>query len=91
MDDRERAEGRKVRDVKKEAVARLCLQAYEPGGCITATELAVLLKMSPATDGKYIFRFEGEHGVVLTRRGTIHDMGPTLTHKKIIIEKLFVR
>jgi len=24
-------------------------------------------------------------------RGTIHDMGPTLTHKKMIIEKLFVQ
>ena len=91
VDARERAEGKKVRDVKKEAVARLCTQAYEQGGCMTAAELAVLLKMSPATVGKYISRFEEEHGVVLPRRGTIHDMGPTLTHKRIIIEKLFVR
>ncbi len=91
VDARERAEGKRVRDVKKEAVARLCSQAYEQGGCMTAAELAVLLKMSAATVGKYIAEFEREHGVVLPRRGTVHDMGPTLTHKRIIIEKLFVR
>ena len=91
VDARERAEGKRLRDVKKEAVARLCSQAYEQGGCMAATEIAVLLKMSPATVGKYISEFEKEQGVVLPRRGTIHDMGPTLTHKKIIIEKLFVR
>ena len=90
-DARERAEGKRVRDVKKEAVARLCTQAYEQGGCMTAAELAVLLKMSPPTVGKYISEFEAEHGVVLPRRGTVHDMGPTLTHKRIIIEKLFVQ
>ena len=77
--------------MKKEAVARLCSQAYEQGGCMTAAELAVLLKMSAATVGKYIAEFEREHGVVLPRRGTVHDMGLTLTHKRIIIEKLFVR
>lgn len=91
VDARELAKGKRIRDVKKEAVARLCNQAYEQGGCMTSTELAVLLKMSPVTVGKYISKFEEEHGVVLPRRGTIHDMGPTLTHKKIIIEKLFVQ
>ena len=91
VDARERAEGKKVREVKKEAVARLCNQAYEQGGCMTAAEIAVMLKMSSITVGKYISEFEKEHGVVLPRRGTIHDMGPTLTHKKIIIEKLFVQ
>ena len=91
VDARERSTGKKVRDVKKEAVARLCCQAYEQGGCMTAAELAVLLKMSAVTVGKYIAEFEREHGVVLPRRGTIHDMGPTLTHKRIIIEKLFVQ
>ena len=91
VDARERADGKKVRDVKKEAVARLCHQAYEQGGCMTANELAVLLKMSPITVGKYIAEFESEHEVVLPRRGTIHDMGPTLTHKRMIIEKLFVQ
>jgi hypothetical protein len=91
VDAGERAMGKGIRDMKKEAVARLCNQAYEQGGCMTATEIAVLLKMSAVTVGKYIAEFEREHGVVLPRRGTVHDMGPTLTHKRLIIEKLFVK
>jgi len=91
VDAGERAMGKRIRDIKKEAVARLCNQAYEQGGCMTTTEIAVLLKMSAGTVGKYIAEFEREHEVVLPRRGTVHDMGPTLTHKRLIIEKLFIR
>lgn len=84
-----RANGAKLRDMKKEAVARLCLQSYKQGGCLTNAELSILLKISPNTVSKYISEWEAEHETVLPRRGTIHDMGPSLTHKKIIIHKLF--
>lgn len=86
----ERAGGKKLRDMKKEAVARMCRQAYEQKGCLTNAELAILLKIHPTTVGKYVAEWEIDNKTVLPRRGSIHDMGPTLTHKKIIIEKLFV-
>jgi len=89
-DAADRAEGKKLRDVKKEASARLCFQAYDQYGVPAIPELAVLLKVSPATVSKYIAEWENEHQCVVPRRGTIHDMGPTLTHKKIIINKLFI-
>lgn len=86
----DRAKGKKLRDIKREAVARLCNQSFEQGGCLTNAELAIMLKISPSTVGKYIKDWELEHCTVLPRRGSIHDLGPTLTHKKIIIQKLFV-
>lgn len=86
----DRAAGKKLRPIKKEAVARLCTQAYEQGGCLTNAELAIMLKISAPTVSKYISEWELEHQIVLPRRGTIHDMEPTLTHKKIIIHKLFI-
>lgn len=86
----ERAKGKKLRPIKKEAVARMCKQAYEQEGCLTNAELAILLKISPGCVGTYIKEWETENREVLPRRGSIHDMGPTLTHKKIIIEKLFI-
>jgi hypothetical protein len=89
-DAADRAAGKKLRDLKIEAVARLCQQAYEQDGCLTNAEMAILLKTTPTTIGKYISAWELEHNKVLPRRGTIHDMGPTLTHKKIIIHKLFI-
>lgn len=86
----DRAHGKKLREIKKEATVRLCQEAYAQNGCLTETELAVMLKMSQSTVGLYLREYEAEHKTVLPRRGTIHDMGPTLTHKKIIIEKLFI-
>lgn len=89
-DAADRAAGRKLRDIKIDAAARLCIQAYEQDGCLTNAELAILLKIAPETAGRYIAIWEATHRQVLPRRGTIHDMGPTLTHKRIIIDKLFI-
>lgn len=86
----ERSKGKKLKDIKKEAIARLCKQAYTQKGCLTSAEISILLKMSIATVGKYIREWESENREALPRRGTIHDLGPTLTHKKMIIEKLFL-
>ena len=89
-DPLERAEGKKLREIKKEAVSRLHHQAYEQNGCLTNAETAILLKISPPTVGKYIKEWEIENNAVIPRRGTIHDIGPSLTHKKMIIDKLFI-
>lgn len=53
-DATDRAKGKKLRDVKQEAVARLCLQAHKQQGCLTNAELSILLKISANTVSKYI-------------------------------------
>lgn len=85
-----RANGAKLRDLKRDAAARLFQQAYQQDGVLTNIEVALLLKLSPSTVGKYVAQWEIERNQVLPRRGTIHDMGPSLTHKRIIIHKLFI-
>jgi hypothetical protein len=85
-----RANGEKLRDIKRDAAARLFNQAFQQDGVLTNAEVALLLKIAPATAGKYVAQWETEHNQVLPRRGTIHDMGPSLTHKRIIIHKLFI-
>jgi hypothetical protein len=86
----QRQHGKKLRDLKREAVARICHEVDTQGGCVTAAELALLLKTTPTTIGKYIAHWQTEHQKILPRRGTIHDMGPTLTHKKEICRLLFL-
>jgi hypothetical protein len=81
----ERKDGKKLREIKKDAVAGLFTQAYEQGGCLTNVETALLLKMLPSTVSKYTREWERENDTLLPRRGPIHNMGPTLTHKKEII------
>jgi hypothetical protein len=83
-----RANGAKLRDVKKDSVARLFTQAYEQSGVLTNAEVALLLKLSAGTVGSYRREWEKQHEKLLPTRGSIHDMGPTLTHKKIILQKL---
>ena len=83
-----RASGVKLKTIKLECVARLFMQAYEQQGVLTNADVALLMKMSPGTVGKYRREYEKEHQGLLPTRGSVHDMGPTLTHKKIIIEKL---
>lgn len=86
----QRRDGKRLRDIKREAVARACLEIDAQGGCVAASELAIMFKTTPTTVGKYISQWEAENGKLLPRRGTIHDMGPTLTHKKEICRLLFI-
>lgn len=86
----QRAQGAKLRDIKVAATARLFTQAYQQDGVLTNAEIAILLKISPATVSKYIQTWEEQNRQSLPRRGTIHDMGPSVTHKSIIIHKLFM-
>ena len=79
-----------LKDIKKEAAVRLFKQADQQGRCMTNAEVAVRLKISPTTVSKYLQQWEFEHDELVPGRGTIHDLGPTLTHKKPIIRKLFL-
>lgn len=40
QDAADRADGKKLRDIKKEATGRLCRQAFEQDGCMTNAEIA---------------------------------------------------
>jgi hypothetical protein len=57
---------------------------------MTRDSSPVGISTTPTTIGKYIAQWQEEHGKLLPRRGTIHDMGPTLTHKKEICRLLFL-
>jgi hypothetical protein len=85
-----RMNGTTLQIIKRDAVARICHETDQQGGCITAAELALIFKTTPNTIGKYIAHWQTEHNQLLPRRGTIHDIGPTLTHKKHICKLLFL-
>jgi len=68
---------------------RIFQQTYEQKGVMTNADVGAILKVSDGTISKYVRRHEHETNEVVPRRGNIHDMGPTLTHKKIICYKYF--
>lgn len=80
-------QGAAKRERQKKVVARLYQQAYEQASVLTCSDVAAIMRMAPGTISKYTREIEKETGKLLPRRGTIHDMGPTLTHKRIICIK----
>lgn len=90
QDADDRIKGKRTRQTRKEALGRLCKQAYEQGGCLTTAELCILLKAPKTEVTQLIRQWQEENEEVLPTRGTIHDIGPSVTHKKKIIEKLFL-
>jgi hypothetical protein len=81
---------KKNREIKKELVARLYRQAFEQGACLTGTDVAALMKMSASTISKYAREYEKENDCLLPRRGTIHDIGRSITHKAVICRKVIL-
>jgi hypothetical protein len=81
--------GIKKRERQKKVAVRLFRQSYEQKGVLTHADVGAIMRLAPGTVCKYIVEYEKETGAMVPRRGNIHDMGPTLTHKKIICQKVF--
>jgi hypothetical protein len=79
-----------IRQARNQAYVRLFDETFRQGGVLTLADVAILTKSSPSTVSKHVRAYEKETGKTVPRRGTIHDMGPTLTHKTLIIPKLFI-
>jgi hypothetical protein len=86
-DLRLRLDGYSAREIRRHRVARMFREAYEQSGVLNQADVSQLIGVSTGTIGKDIREFQLENDVVLPYRGTIHDMGPTLTHKRIIIQQ----
>ena len=89
-DIQEYISGKKAKDIKKNASVRVFKQAKEQGGVLTYSDVASMFKLSPGTIGKYVREWESQNDELVPRRGTVHDMGRSLTHKKSICYKTIV-
>jgi hypothetical protein len=74
-----------MRKIRQHAIARMLREAKEQGGVLAEVDVAAILHCSTTTVSKDILNHEKEYNVVLPRRGTEHDLGATLTHKKQVI------
>ena len=86
-DIKKRAESVPQKEIRKSAIARMLREADKQGGTLAETDLSLILSCSNMTIHENITEYERENNVVLPRRGTVHDLGRSTTHKKIICEK----
>jgi hypothetical protein len=67
--------------------ARWCFQAYEQGGVLTRLDLSLLSGMSEQYVGEVLREYEAEANKIVPTRGTVHDIGPGVTHKGEVIRR----
>jgi len=80
----------KKRERQKKVAVRLFRQSYEQKGVLSNADVGSIMRLSPATVSGNIREYEKQTGQIVPRRGTIHDMGRNLTHKRIICQKHFL-
>lgn len=66
---------------------RWCQQAYEQGGVLTQLDLSLMSGMSEHYVGTLLREYETETGEIVPTRGTVHDMGPSVTHKAEVVRR----
>ena len=69
-------------DIRRDAWARLLLEADKQGAVLSETDLPPSLRYPHLW-----YPNESEHETILPRRGTIHDLGKSVTHKATICRK----
>lgn len=73
--------------VKREIKARLYQEADQQGGTLSETDISLITMSSMATVTKHTLDYEKKCNTTLPRRGTIHDMGRSISHKANICKK----
>ena len=93
------ADQEEIEDLRRQVKRRKILQrllvqaandAYAQGGVFAVTDLALLFNCSATYVSQLIRDYEAETEEVIPRRGTIHDLGPTVSHKWVICRKAYV-
>jgi hypothetical protein len=80
----------RVIPVRLAKIVRLFRQAYEQGAVLCHADVSLLLNMTTHRISKYITSHEHAMHTLIPRRGTIHDIGRSVTHKAIICYKSLV-
>lgn len=83
-------QGEKKMRIRQRATVRIFQQAKAQGGVLTGVDVATMMRLSPATISRYVRDWEKEHQTIVPRRGTVHDMGRSVTHKRQICYKMIV-
>jgi hypothetical protein len=73
------------REIRKEVAERIFNESIEQGVVMNHVDVSLIMKCAPSTVGRYVKEIELEKNVQVPDRGKIHDLGPSVTHKKEIV------
>ena len=82
--------GRHRARIRHNKILRLFRQAYEQGGVLSYADVSLLMHIGLHTIGQVVLAEQEATGLPVPCRGTIHNMGRSVTHKAIICYKRLV-
>lgn len=80
-------EGKPQNEVLEDRIARVLIGTDHQRTVLSGVDLSLMFGVSTAKISECIRNYEAKHGVILPTRGTIHDLGPSISHKVIICKK----
>jgi hypothetical protein len=75
---------------RRRKIVRLFQQAHAQHAVLSEADVALLLHLDPTTVSADVLAHEKDTGQVVPRRGTIHDLGRSISHKAVICYKRLV-
>jgi predicted transcriptional regulator len=72
-------------EVREKKRVRIFKEGYAQGGVLSNNDIALLLNVSPSSVSKQVREYMKRTKEVVPTRGTVHDLGRAITHKRIII------
>lgn len=83
----ELADGKTFSELQQRLIRRLFYEADEQGGVLAYSDVSVIIRRHLSTVGKIVTDYEKETNTIVPRRGTVHDLGKSVSHKMIICKK----
>lgn len=74
-------------EVLEQRIARVLIEAARQKTVLSGIDLSLMFGVSTSKISKCIRNYEAKHSVILPTRGTIHDLGPSISHKVVICKK----
>jgi len=66
---------------------RWCQEAYDQGGVLTLLDLSLLSGLAESHIGNLLQAYEQEHGLTVPIRGTVQDIGSSVSHKAEVVRR----
>lgn len=77
-------------DTRQTKIVRLFRQAHEQGAVLSEADVALMLHVEARTVSRDVLDHERTTGESVPRRGTLHDLGRSISHKAVICHKRLV-
>ena len=77
-------------ETRRKKILRLFCQAFDQGAVLSYPDVSLLMHLQTSTISREVLAHERDSKETVPRRGTIHDMGRSVSHKAVICYKRLV-